>query len=142
MKSFSVAVEINAGPERVWTVLTDLHRWTTWNTTVEKVEGTMALGKRITVYATIAKGRGFPVTVAEYAAPSKMTWVGGMPFGLFVGRRTFELAKITADSTDFRMSETFTGLLEPLMSRALPDLQPAFDEFAQCLKREAETQSG
>jgi hypothetical protein len=36
------------------------------------------------------------------------------------------------------MCEQFTGLLVPLIVRTLPNMQPAFDEFATALKREAE----
>jgi hypothetical protein len=36
------------------------------------------------------------------------------------------------------MREEYTGPLAGLIGKFIPDLQPAFDEFAQCLKREAE----
>jgi hypothetical protein len=36
------------------------------------------------------------------------------------------------------MREEFRGLLAPLITRSIPDLQPAFDTFAADLKRRAE----
>jgi hypothetical protein len=36
------------------------------------------------------------------------------------------------------MREQFTGLFAPLIGRTLAHMQPAFDEFAAALKREAE----
>ncbi len=36
------------------------------------------------------------------------------------------------------MREEFTGLLAPLITKSIPDLQPAFDEFVHCLKTAAE----
>lgn len=36
------------------------------------------------------------------------------------------------------MDEAFSGLLAPLITRSIPDLQPAFDTFATDLKRRAE----
>jgi hypothetical protein len=36
------------------------------------------------------------------------------------------------------MREQFTRLFAPLIGRTLPYMQPAFDEFAGALKREAE----
>jgi hypothetical protein len=37
------------------------------------------------------------------------------------------------------MREEYRGLLAGLIGRSIPDLQPAFDEFAAALKREAES---
>lgn len=84
-------------------------------------------------------GRAFAVRVTDIHAPRSMTWVGGMPFGLFSGTRVFELtASPAADRAVFSMRETYGGPLSGVIAKSIPDLQPAFDEFAQCLKREAE----
>jgi hypothetical protein len=40
---------------------------------------------------------------------------------------------------EFSMREEYTGLMAPLMTRSIPDLKPAFDEFASDLKRAAES---
>jgi hypothetical protein len=71
-------------------------------------------------------------------APARMVWSGGMPLGLFKGVRTFTLTP-QGDSVRFEMREVFSGPLSPLIERSLPDLQPAFDEFAASLKRRAES---
>ncbi len=67
-----------------------------------------------------------------------MIWAGGMPFGLFKGTRVYELSVPAASSSIFTMRENYTGPLAGLIGKSIPDLQPAFDEFAHCLKREAE----
>jgi hypothetical protein len=38
------------------------------------------------------------------------------------------------------MREEYTGSMAPLIVRSIPDLQPAFDEFAGDLKRAAEAE--
>lgn len=139
MKSFSATCQIDAPATKVWAVLTDLQAWPRWNTTVPKVEGTVALGNKVTVYSTASPGRAFPVKVAELTPPSAMVWSGGMPLGLFVGRRTYSLTERTPGKTTFTMTEEFTGLLAPLITKSMPDLQPLFTEFATCLKRASET---
>jgi hypothetical protein len=138
MKSFNATCQIDAPSARVWAVLTDLQAWPKWNTTVPKAEGSIALGNTVTVYTTASPGRAFPVKVAELTAPSKMVWVGGMPLGLFVGRRTYALSESAPGKTTFTMNEEFTGLLAPLITKSIPDLQPIFTEFATCLKRACE----
>jgi hypothetical protein len=67
-----------------------------------------------------------------------MVWSGGMPLGLFTGTRTFELRPASGGAVEFTMTETYTGLMAPLITKSIPDLQPAFDEFAACLKARAE----
>ena len=66
MKTFAVKTTIRATPERVWKLLTDAPGYPRWNNTVQKVEGRIALGQRVTVHPKINAGRAFPVTVAEF----------------------------------------------------------------------------
>lgn len=137
MKQFAISTEIHATPEAIWQILVDLPNWIKWNTTIEKVEGTVAAGGRVKVYTKLSPGQAFPVQVAELQRPSRMVWQGGMPLGLFRGVRTYSLKPI-AGGTLFEMTEVFSGLMAPLITRSIPNLQPSFEEFARCLKRHAE----
>ena len=141
MKTFQAATSIEAPAERVWALLVDVARWPAWNTTVDKVDGHVVLGAAVTVHAKLSPGRAFPVKVAELDAPRRMVWRGGMPLGLFVGTRTFTIAPQSGGRVAFEMREEFKGLLAPLITKSIPDLQPAFEEFARCLKTAAERRS-
>jgi hypothetical protein len=66
-----------------------------------------------------------------------MAWRSSMPFGLFRGERVFELRE-RGDGVEFVMREDYTGAMAPLITKSIPDLQPAFAEFAACLKARAE----
>lgn len=138
--TFSTTIEIQAPAARVWSVLTDVANWTRWNSTVTHVEGYVALGQKVTVRTTGSPGQAFPVRVSVLEAPTRMVWTGGMPLGLFKGVRTYTLRE-QAGVTTFAMHEQFSGLMAPLVTRSIPNLQPAFDEFAACLKRAAEAPS-
>lgn len=138
MKSFVARIDIQAPVDKVWRILTDLPGWTRWNTTVQRTVGNVERGAKVTVFVKQSPGRAFPLRVTELDAPRRMAWAGGMPFGLFTGTRVFELNAVPGASTMFSMSEDYTGPLAGLIGKSIPDLQPAFDEFAQCLKREAE----
>src|SRR5262245_30630669 len=63
VKVFRAAIGIEAPADRVWGVLTDIAHWSDWNTTVDKVDGRVALGAKVTVYAKVSPGRAFPVKV-------------------------------------------------------------------------------
>jgi hypothetical protein len=138
MKSFSTRIEIEAPVDKIWRILTDLPRWAQWNSTVERTVGNVERGAKVTVFVKQSPGRAFPLRVSELDAPRRMVWTGGMPLGLFTGTRVYELSTTAASKTFFSMREDYTGPLAGLIGKFIPDLQPAFDEFAQCLKREAE----
>jgi DNA-binding transcriptional ArsR family regulator len=36
------------------------------------------------------------------------------------------------------LKRTYSGAMAGMIKKSIPDLQPAFDEFAACLQREAE----
>lgn len=83
MRSFAAATTIDAAPEAVWGILADAPAYSSWNTTVSKVDGEIAPGAKITVHAKISPGRAFPVKVTALDRPRRMVWTGGMPLGLF-----------------------------------------------------------
>jgi hypothetical protein len=140
MKSFATRIDIQAPVNRIWRILTDLPRWSEWNSTVERTLGQIESGARVTVFVKQSPGRAFPLRVTELDAPRRMVWAGGMPLGLFTGTRVYELSAPSAASAMFTMREAYTGLLAALIGKSIPDLQPAFDEFAACLKRVSERQ--
>lgn len=138
MKQFATSLVIHAPAERIWSLLTNASGYAAWNSTVEKVDGQMALGQKIKVHAKVSPGRAFPVKVTQFEPNRRMVWSGGMPLGLFVGARTYELTQRSAGDVEFSMREAFSGLLAPLITRSIPDLQPDFDQFAADLKKRAE----
>ncbi|MCB9797141.1 MAG: SRPBCC domain-containing protein [Alphaproteobacteria bacterium] len=137
MLSFSTRTTIQAPVDVIWGLLTDAPGYPSWNHTVTGVDGTIALGEKITVHAKISPDRSFPVKVAVLEPGQKMVWSSGMPLGLFKGERTFTLTP-KGEGVEFAMEEVFSGLLSGLIGRSIPDLTPAFEEFAANLKERAE----
>ena len=106
MKSFSVSTTIRAAPESVWAILTDGTKWTTWNTTIEQLEGSIASGSKLRVFPRLSPGRTFPVRVTEFTPPQRVIWTGGMPLGLFKGVRTYTIGP-TDGGVEFTMEAVF-----------------------------------
>ena len=138
MKTYSATININAAPQTIWALLTDAPSWADWNPTVDKVEGTIALDEQIAVHAKVSPGRPFELKVSEFVPAQRMVWSSGMPLGLFKGERTFSLQPNTDGTVEFATREVFSGLLSPLITRFIPNLQPSFDEFVAALKATAE----
>ncbi len=140
MKSFSSTVRIHAAPDAIWQILMDTARWPELDSSIDRVEGTPAPGAAVTVHAKV--GRAFPLKVVEFVPAERMVLAGGMPLGLFKGRRTYALTASTDGHVEFSMREAFTGLLAPLIGKSIPDLQPSFDEFTASVKSRAEAAAG
>jgi hypothetical protein len=138
MKSFATSIAIRSRPETIWSLLTDAAGYPDWNSTVEKIDGRIELGEKVTLHARASPGRAFPLSVTEFEPGQRMVWSGGMPLGLFKGTRTFTLSPAKNGSVEFAMREAFSGLMAPLITRSIPDLQPSFDAFAHDLKKRAE----
>ena len=138
MKSYEATSTIEASPDAVWAILTDAPAYAAWDSGVERVEGRIARGEKITVVSEANPGRAFPVKVTEFTPGQKMTWSGGMPLGLFKGVRTFTLSPQGDGTTKFIVREEYTGPLLPLIWRSMPDLGPSFEQFARGLKQRAE----
>ena len=138
MKVFSASTTIEASPENIWAILTDAPAFPEWDPGVDRIEGRIAPGEKITAFSKLSPGRAFPVKVSEFVPGRKMTWIGGMPLGLFKGERTFTLTPQGNGSVEFTLREVFSGPLLPLIGRSLPDLTASFEQFAAGLKRRAE----
>jgi hypothetical protein len=138
MQRFATSITIRARAESVWALLTDAAGYPAWNSTIEKIDGRIAAGERMKLYAKATPGRAFSLKITDVSPGRGMTWIGGMPLGLFKGTRRLTLTPGSGDEVEFAMVETYAGPLAPLITRMIPDLQPAFDTFAADLKRRAE----
>jgi hypothetical protein len=138
MKAYDATAEIQASPETIWAILTDAPGYQAWDSGIERVDGRIAPGEKITVRSRANPGRAFPVRVTEFTPGERMVWSGGMPLGLFRGVRTFVLAPGSDGSTRFGMREEYSGPLLPLIWRSMPDLGPSFRQFANGLRQRAE----
>jgi hypothetical protein len=72
----SASIDIVAHPEAVWSLLTDLRAWPSWNPDVKKVtlEGPVAPG---TVFTWKAGGSTITSRIESMHAPNSIVWTGG-----------------------------------------------------------------
>ena len=139
MYEFVTRATIRAAPETVWGVLTDAGGYAEWNPEIVAIEGRLAPNERIVARVKVGNGaiRAVPQRVAAFEAPSRMEWTGGLPLGLFTGRRLFTVAPVDG-AVEFRMLVQMSGLLSSLMVKAVGDRQTEIDGFAQALKARVE----
>jgi len=132
---------IEASPDAVWKILTDLERYPEWNPFVVSSRGTVAVGRTLTnrLRPTAGRTRTFTPTVTVVDPPRTFEWLGHLGVrGIFDGRHRFEL---TATPTGTRLTqlEQFSGLLVRFMRRSLDrDTASSFDAMNNALKARAE----
>jgi uncharacterized protein YndB with AHSA1/START domain len=139
MYEFITKSTIRAAPERVWEILTDAARYAEWNPEIVGIEGRMAPGERIRARVKVGSGaiRNVPLRVTGFEAPSRMEWTGGLPLGLFTGRRILTLTP-SDGAVEFCMLVQMSGLLASLMVKAVGNRQVEIDGFSSALKVRAE----
>ncbi|WEV76584.1 SRPBCC domain-containing protein [Janibacter cremeus] len=134
-------IEIDAPPARVWGILTDLAGYSEWNPFITSATGTVATGERLVNRLEPPGGKAmtFRPTVTEVDEGRAFEWLGrlGLP-GLFDGRHRFVLVP-HGDGTRLIQSESFTGILVPLLRKSLDaGTRAGFQAMNVALKARAE----
>ena len=139
MVEYATTVSIHASPERVWKILTDAAGYAEWNPEIVGIEGRIAPDARIKARVKLGSGaiRTIALRVTAYQPPARMEWTGGLPLGLFVGRREFTLVPRDG-ATEFRMHLRMSGPLARLILKSVGDRQPEIDNFSAALRARAE----
>jgi uncharacterized protein YndB with AHSA1/START domain len=139
MKEYVTTCAINASPATVWAILTNADGYAAWNPEILGITGQIVSGGRITARVRLGDGaiRSVTMRVTALEPPSRMEWTGGIPLGLFVGRRTFTVTP-TASGTEFRLHLRMSGALSSMIIKSVGDRQPEIDSFAAALKARAE----
>ena len=139
IQEYETSVAIDAPLDLVWAALTDARSYREWNEEIVGVDGTFASGARITAHVKLGNGavRRVPQRVTVFEPPRSMVWVGGLPFGLFVGRRTFTVSP-RGGGSEFTMHLHMSGPLAGMILKSVGDRQPEIDRFSRGLKSRAE----
>jgi len=135
-------IEINAAPDRVWTILTDFAVYQEWNPFIKFVHGAPQQGARLEVriQPSGTKGMTFRPTVLVADTGRELRWLGRLLFpGVFDGEHSFVIKTVAAEKVRFQQSEQFTGILVPVFKSSLDrDTKRGFEEMNLALKARAE----
>lgn len=137
MKKYNASITIHASAETVWKILTDAGSYPAWDTSMDHIEGKLALGETVKFFTKLS-AQAFPVKVTAFEPNRKLVLTGGLPLGLFKSERTHTLTTGKDGSTAFHTEEIFSGLLLPVFGKNIPDLTENFKSFAAALKQRAE----
>ena len=139
-------VDIDATPETVWNILTDLDHYSDWNPFIVEASGEIAVGAKLTNRMQPPGGRAMTfkpaVTVVEPA--QTFEWLGHLGVrGLFDGRHRFELQATPEGGTRVLHTEQFEGMLVRFMRKTLDtQTRSGFEAMNAALKTRAEAKTG
>jgi hypothetical protein len=124
MVEILVATDIDAPPEVVWSILTDLPRFGEWNPFIREARGTLEPGGDVRVRVQTSAGPSlrlpFRAKILERAARRELHWVGSfLSPAMARGEHWFLIApEKSGRSARFVQREVFTGVL-PWLFRGL-----------------------
>jgi hypothetical protein len=105
---------IAADSEQVWSVLVDGRAYPDWNPFIRRLDGTIAVDRRIAITLTSRRGETirFSPIVTRMLPGRELRWLGrlAMP-GLLDGEHYFLLSPLTGGRTLLTHGERFTGIL-------------------------------
>ena len=135
------SIDIDAAPEAVWAVLSDLPSYPSWNPFIREASGTLAAGERLDLTMQPEGGRAmrFRPTVLEAQPGRELRWLGRLVApGVFDGEHRFAIEP-TAGGSRLVQEERFTGLLVPLLAKGLRKRTlPAFEQMNEAVKERVE----
>ena len=137
-KEIKTSIDINATPEKVWSILTNFQDYPNWNPFITSVEGNFAVGEKVKIHAG---GMKFSPTVLAYKPNKELRWLGSLLFkGLFDGEHSFEIINKNDGTVTFNHAENFNGILVGLFAKKLDlETKQRFNLMNEKLKELAES---
>jgi hypothetical protein len=138
--TLQASIQIDATPQQVWAVLTDLAAYPNWNPFIISATGQLRAGATLTNRMHDATGTTtFTPTVQVIEADRELRWLGRVGPGLiFDGQHTFTITPLGPHRVLFTQREDFTGVAVPFYESHLhADTLPQFRAMNAALAREA-----
>ena len=142
MPSFTIdtTVDINAGKDAVWDVLTDFAGYAEWNP-VTRIEGVPEVSTKLVVHVT--GGMSFRPKVLAATPGKELRWVGKLGLrGIAAGEHFFVLTTNDDGTTRLNHGERYSGALIAFAKHDLGSNDAAYEAFSQALKHRVEQLHG
>jgi len=138
---YSISVQIDAPPERVWPVMSDVERWHEWTPTIRSVRRTNAgpfqVGARARVYQPKLPPANWIVTALHEGR--SFVWESRAPGVHVIARHTIEPVGAGSRAT---LSIQYSGAIGTLFGRLTAGINRRYIALeADGLKRRAEAQA-
>ena len=140
MTDYSVSVHVDAPPQQVWGVMSDIERWHEWTPTITSITRTNAGPLRIGARARVHQPKHPPAdwVVTALEEGRGFDWESRAPGVRVLGRHHIEPA---AAGSRVTLSIQYSGLLGHVLGRLIAGINRRYIALeADGLKRRAEAQ--
>jgi hypothetical protein len=139
VKEIRAEIEINASPEKVWSILADFAKYEQWNPFINRIAGQAKEGSRIEIHLETPGGkkRRYEPTVTKVDEGRELRWMGKS--WVLNGEHIFTIERLQAGPVRFVQREVFDGLLISFFGKSLDtDVKKGLEEMNKALKERAE----
>lgn len=140
MRQLRTDIEIDARPDRVWAILTDLTQPGTRSSSPS--EASQLWGSKLEVWIAPPEGKAmtFKPTVLNAEPNRELRWLGRVLLPRILdGEHMLLLEPLAGGRVRFRAGRAFRGVLVPFLAKALAKTERGFTTMNEALKCRAET---
>lgn len=142
MKELRTEILVQATPERMWQIITELDKWPDWNPFIHHAIGQAEVGKKVDItVASPGKDMTLHCVVTGVDPNHSLSWKYhvGLP-ALFQGEHSFTIEPVGGGQVRFIDREIFNGLMVPLQAKDIDtNSKRGFEAMDQALKARAES---
>lgn len=136
-------IEIDASPELIFDLLTDLDKYPEWNPFTPHIDSTLEIGAPVRMRVRLGSGPRLRRQVEYVTAnqrPIRLCWGADIPFRFLIrADRCQTLEALEDGRTRYICTDAISGWLTPLVMRFFgPAMQRGFEDCALALKKRAE----
>jgi len=141
MKELCTEIDIQASPEKVWQVLTNLEKYPEWNPFIHHAIGSAKVGEKVDItFRSSLKDMTLHCTVIKAEPNKELCWEYHVILpGLFRGEHSFIIETAGPKKVHFIDREIFNGLLVPFLAKDIDtNSKRDFEKMDKALKARAE----
>jgi hypothetical protein len=141
MKELRTEIEIQASPEKVWQILTNLEEYPQWNPFIHHAIGTATVGEKVDItFRSGSKEMTLHCTVVKVETNRELRWKYHVILpALFSGEHSFVIDPIDNNRVRFVDREIFNGLLVSSQAKDIDiNSRRGFEAMDKALKARAE----
>ena len=134
-------IGIQAPPEAIWAVISDLRSWSAWNPLYPRAEGSVRIGEELDLDLALPGRRLQTIRprVLDWIPNEQIHWRLSAIGGLVRTTRFLEIEKLSETGCIFANGEVFAGPLGPLAVRSLRQaIRSGFAAMSQAVKERVE----
>jgi hypothetical protein len=142
MKELRTEIEIQATPEKVWQVLTNLDKYPEWNPFICHALGKAEAGETVDIdFQPDSKGLKLHCTVVKAEPNRELCWKYHFILPVLIrGEHRFTIEPMENNRVRFIDREIFNGLLVPLQARDIDtNSKRGFEKMDKALKTRVES---